>query len=181
MQQLRNLKEVFAMQDKIFQYFHDDVIITGKHSRYLDELWEQNQIQKSFVKTLYELYALAAIIGLRIKSSKPADNSDGKRTIQTKQLLGYVSVLNTVMTMVLLLDDTSNLIDEERIDRAFRGPNSKGEFDTNVELFNSYVRGGIEFLYNSLIIRTLEIDDEFTDARIGNIVALLNNPLVPEI
>jgi len=169
------------MKDKVFQYFHDDVIITGMHSRYLDELWEQNQIQNSFVKTLYELYALAAIIGLRIRSPKPADNSEGKRTIQTKQLIGYISVLSTVMTTVLLLDDTSNLNDEDKIDRAFRGPNTKEEFDANVELLNSYVRGGIEFLYNNLILRTLDIDDEFTDARIGNIVALLNNPLVPEI
>lgn len=169
------------MKEKAFQYFHDDVIIVGKHSRYIDELWEQNKIQNSFVKTLYELYALAAIIGLRLKKPIPIDNSDGKRTIQTSQLLGYLPVLNTVMTTVLLLDNTSNLNNEEKINRAFRGPNIKEEFEADVELFNSYVRGGIEFLYNNLVLRVLDIEDESTDVRIGNIVALINNPLIPEI
>lgn len=169
------------MSEKSFQYFHDDVIFTGKHSRYLDELWEQNQIQNSFVRTLYELYTIAAIIGLRIKKPIPADNSEGKRTIQTKQLLSYLPVLNTIMTTVLLLDETSNLTKEKRIDRAFRGPTTKDEFDSNVELFNSYVRGGIEFMYNELFTRVLGIKDDYTDPRVGNIMALLENPLVPDI
>lgn len=169
------------MNEKGFEYFRDDVIFTGKHSRYIDELWEQNQIQKSFIRTLYELYALAAIVGLRMKSPKPIDLSDGRRTLQTKQLYEYSSVLNVIMSAVLLLDETSNLTDEQKIDRAFRGPETKEEFDANVELFNSYVRGGIEILYNELVLRVLDIDDEFTDARIGNIVAFLNNPLIPEI
>lgn len=168
-------------QKEVFQYFHDDVIFTGIHSRYIDELWQQNQIQKSFIKTLYELYAIAVIVGLRMKSTKPADLSEGRRTIQTKQLIGYTPALNIIMTTVLLLDETSLLNDEERIDRAFRGPETKEEFEANVELFNSYVRGGIEVLYNELILRALDIEDEYTDARIGNIMALLNNPLIPEI
>jgi len=169
------------MKEKAFQYFHDDVIFTGIHSRYIDELWQQNQIQNSFIRTLYELYALAAIIGLRMKNPKPTDSSEGKRTIQTRQLIGYTPVLNTIMTTVLLLDETNKLNDEQKIDRAFRGPETKEEFEANVELFNSYVRGGIEILYNELVLRVLDFEDEYTDVRIGNIMALLNNPLIPEI
>ena len=169
------------MKESALHYFQDDVLFTGKHSRYIDELWEQNQIQHSFIKTLYELYALSAIIGLRLKMPKPADNSDGKRTIQTKQLIAYTHVLNIVMTLVLLLDNTNDINDEQKIDRAFRGPNNKEEFDNNVELFNSYARGGIEYLYNKLVLRTLDIEDEYTDVRIGNIIALIEDPLIPEI
>lgn len=89
--------------------------------------------------------------------------------------------LKTIMQMVLLLDETSKLTMEQKINRAFRGPNSEEEFQVNVELFNAYVRGGIEILHEMLVQRALGIEDEFSDVRIGNIVALLNNPLVPDI
>ena len=169
------------MNEKVFQYFHDEVAFTGVHSRYLDELWEQNQIKNSFVRTLYELYALAAIIGLRMKCPIEADLSEGKRVIQLKQIMEYTPILKTIMTTVLLLDETIKLNDEERIDRAFRGPETKEEFDKNVEIFNSYVRGGIEILYNELILRVLDVEDDYTDAKIGNIIAMLNNPFIKEI
>lgn len=45
------------------QYFNSDVKISGKHATYLDELWKQNNIQESYIRTLYELYPLAAVIG----------------------------------------------------------------------------------------------------------------------
>ena len=44
-----------------------------------------------------------------------------------------------------------------------------------MELFNSYARGGIEYLYEQLILREPDVDDDYSDARISNIVALLHN------
>lgn len=161
-----------------FEYFRSDVKFTGKHSRYIDALWKQNKIKESFVRTLYELYGIAAVIGLRTKTLSPADTvTDGVRNLQATQLIKYSAILNTIMTTVLLLDETSGLSVEQRINRAFRGPNSIEEFNSNVELFNSYVRGGIEYLYSELVERTLSIDDEYTDARVGNIVALISSDL----
>ena len=47
-----------------------------------------------------------------------------------------------------------------------------------MELFNSYVRGGTEFLYQQLVLRTQdEIADTHEDNRINNILALLKNAL----
>ena len=39
------------------------------------------------------------------------------------------------------------------------------------------MRGGIEVLYDKLINRALTIDDPYTDRKIGNIMALLNDDL----
>ena len=85
------------------------------------------------------------------------------------------------MKMVLLLDESDKLSNEEKVNRAFRGPKSEEEFAHNVELFNSYVRGGIEFLYEELKLRVLDLDDMYTDTRVGNIIALLQNPFDKEI
>lgn len=165
-----------------FEYFNKDVKFTGKHSMYIDELWKQNEIQKSRIRTLYELYGLAAIIGLRIKAPRPADNSEGSRNLQTAQLIQYKPVLKTIMTTVLLLDESSDLSREERIDRAFREPAGKEEFEQNVELFQSYVRGGIEYLYDALVERPAgNMEDEYTDARVANLMALLEDKLLPEV
>ena len=52
--------------------------------------------------------------------------------------------------MVMLLDKTTDLTSEERVDRAFRYdslPDKADEFRECMELFHDYVRGGIEVLY----------------------------------
>lgn len=163
------------MDRENFEYFRSDVKFTGKHSRYIDALWEQNAIKNSYIRTLYELYGIAAILGLRTKTTKPADNSEGTRNLQAAQLSGYRPVLKTIMITVLLLDETSGLTKEEKINRAFRGPGSQEELQADMDLFNSYVRGGIEFLYNELVDRPLFLDDEYTDVKVGNLIALLKN------
>ena len=50
----------------------------------------------------------------------------------------------------MLLDKTSEISSDERVDRAFRydsQPEKVQEFKNNMELFNDYVRGGIELMY----------------------------------
>ena len=46
-----------------------------------------------------------------------------------------------------------------------------------MELFNSYARGGIEYLYEQLVLRAPDVDEDYTDFRIANIVALVSNPI----
>ena len=160
-----------------FEYFRSDIRFTGKHARYIDALWKQNVIKDSYIRTLYELYGIAAILGLRIKSTKPVDTSEGTRNLQSAQMAGYEPVLKTIMITVLLLDETSGLTKEERINRAFRGPASKEELEADMELLNSYVRGGIEYLYSELVERTLTMEDDYSDVRVGNLVALLEGSI----
>lgn len=169
------------MTVKLYNYFEEDVIFSGKHSRYIDDLWEQNIISNSFIKTLYELYEIAAVIGLRMKNPKPLDNSEGRRALQVAQMMKQKKVLNNIMKMIILLEETTERTTKEKIEIAFVGATTQDDFIKNVELFNSYVRGGIEILHQELVVRVLDVEDEMTDPRVGNIIALLNNPLIPEI
>lgn len=163
---------------KQYLYFQRDVVFLGKHARYIDEMWTQERVEeKDYFNRLYELYVLAGVVGLRMGRRAPLDASDGnKRTIQFGNLSTQRDKLEVLMKLVLLVDETSGLSNEDKVNRAFRGPKSDEEFEYNVDLFNSYVRGGIEFLYEELKLRILDLDDKYTDQRVGNIMALLQNP-----
>ena len=49
---------------------------------------------------------------------------------------------------------------------------TKEEFDQMQEMFNSYVRGGVEELYERLIVRTPDADDDYYDEKTANIMEL---------
>lgn len=158
------------------EYFRDnDIKISGKHAKYLDDLWKQNNIYESYVKTLYELYPLAAVIGLKLKKKVECDKGDEIRNIQLAQLHNVRPALINIMTMVILLDETMGLSKDEKIERAFNGPKTREELSENMELFDSYVRGGIEYLYDELVERPVLGEEEYTNSKIANIVALINS------
>lgn len=61
---------------------------------------------------------------------------------------------------------------------AFQNPETKEIYTENMELFNSYARGGIEYLYEHLITRDRDEEtDLFDDERLNNIIAVLSGPM----
>ena len=67
--------------------------------------------------------------------------------------------------LVMLLEKKTNTSQEERIDRAFRydsQPEKADELKKCLELFHSYVRGGIEILYEKLTDGCSTRDDYLT-------------------
>lgn len=164
-------------QPQVFEYFKtSEVTINGRFKEYVDKMWVQNQIQESMVRRLVDLYAIAAVVGLRINRRLPDDRGE-KRTIQMMQLTDTYQTLAPIMKLVLMLDKSRGLNEEDRIRSAFRIPKTREEHDEGMELFNSYARGGIEYMYEMLIIRPGSADDDFGDARINNIIALLKDPM----
>ena len=163
-----------------FEYFKvDEMMFVGKHRDYVDKLWTLNKIQESFFKRLVDLYAIAAIVGLKAKRRSPEekDDSDIKRTVQMKQLSENYQTLLPIMRMILIMDDSRGYTLEQKLESAFVIPEDIETYKENMELFNSYARGGVEYLYEQLILRTPDIDDDYTDYRISNIVALISGPI----
>lgn len=166
-----------------YEYFkEDDMVFVGKHRDYIDKLWTLNKIQESYFRRLVDLYAIAAIVGLKIKrkSAEEYDETMIKRTVQLKQLVENYQTLLPIMRMVLILDDSRGLSFEEKLESAFVIPDNEDLYKSNMELFNSYARGGIEYLYENLVLRVPDIDEDYTDFRVANMIALLSNPLLPE-
>ncbi|MDE7284809.1 MAG: hypothetical protein K2N85_14680 [Lachnospiraceae bacterium] len=163
-----------------YEYFKiDEMIFVGKHRDYVDKLWTQGKIQESYFRRLVDLYAIAAIVGLKAKrrSSEERDESDVKRTVQMKQLNENYQTLLPIMRMILIMDDSRNMSFEEKLESAFAIPEDEATYKANMELFNSYARGGIEYLYEHLVLRVPDVDEDYTDYRIANIVALVCNPI----
>lgn len=169
-----------SKEKNVYEYFKvDEMFFVGKHRDYVDQLWTLNKIQESYFKRLVDLYAIAAIVGLKTKrkSAEQKDDSDIKRTVQMKQLNENYQTLLPIMRLVLIMDDSRSLSLEERLESAFMIPENEETYKSNMELFNSYARGGIEYLYEKLVLKTPDIDDDYTDYRISNIVSLISNPL----
>lgn len=163
-----------------YEYFKvDEMIFVGKHRDYVDKLWTQGKVQESYFRRLVDLYAIAAIVGLRVKrkSAEEKDESDVKRTVQMKQLLENYQTLLPIMRLILIMDDSRNMTFEEKLESAFTIPDNIETYKTNMELFNSYARGGIEYLYEKLVLRVPDVDEDYEDFRIANIVALIKNPM----
>lgn len=164
----------------IYEYFKvDEMFFVGKHKDYVDKLWTQGKIQESYFRYLVDLYAIAAIVGLKAKRRSPEekDESDTKRTVQMKQLNENYQTLLPIMRMILIMDDSRNMTFEEKLENAFLIPEDEATYKANMELFNSYARGGIEYLYEHLVLRAPDVDEDYTDYRIANIVALVSNPI----
>lgn len=163
-----------------YEYFKvDEMFFVGKHRDYVEQLWTKGKIQESHFERLVDLYAIAAIIGLRTGKKSPEIN-DGtglKRTVQMKQIIGCHQVLLTIMRLILIFDENRNLSLEERVESAFVIPEDEEMYRVNMELFNSYARGGVEYLYDNLILRTPDVDEDIADRRNANILALLKREL----
>lgn len=166
-------------ENRVYEYFRaEEFFFTGKHRNYVDALWTQNKIKESYIERLIDIYMMSVAIGLRTGRKAEEDRVDEqKRTIQTKQLNDNISTLMNLMRMVLILDESRNLSVEQRIEEAFRIPETFEEYKRNMDLFNSYARGGIEILYEELILKPVDMENDYGDAKISNIVAFMKNPL----
>lgn len=162
-------------------YFSKDIIISGKHADECDDMWKQNDIQNSYFRRLIDLYTVAPVIGLRTKhKAEPDNDSEKKRTIQLQQIYTRREDLKTIMIMILLLDESDGLSVEDRVNRAFREPQTEDQFNHNMALFSSYALGGIEILHDRLVKRGTDGDDignKYDNLKIANIIALLDDPL----
>ena len=67
--------------------------------------------------------------------------------------------------MMLLLEPAGQGIHEECIRRAFKGVETEEEFKRYNELFESYMLGGVEELYERLVLQKEEIDTDYGENR----------------
>lgn len=168
-------------EERVYEYFKmSDFHFTGVICTYIDAMWVQGKISESMFTRLVDLYAIAAIVGLRIRRRLSADTGEQKRTVQLAQISNNYSTLIPIMRLVLLLDESRGLSVEQRVDSAFRNPETQEEYERNMELFNSYARGGVEYLYLQLVMQEPTEEDEHENKTISNMIALLEKPLLQD-
>lgn len=158
-----------------YEFFKKEFEFQGKHAKMVSELWTPNDYQHTYFRRLIDIYLMAPVIGYRLDRKSPVDYSTTERnSIFSEQMLKEKENLDYIMQMILMLEyaDTKTL--EECVKIAFRGAESKEQYDAYYNLFNDYVRGGVEELYERLIIQKAEPNDEYVDDKTKNIMGLMD-------
>ena len=157
-----------------YEFFKKEFEFKGKHARMASELWVANDYEHTYFKRLIDLYIIAAIIGIRVERKAPEDYSPFEaKSIFPEQMMKAKEDLDFIMQMMLMLEERSGMSEEEKVKLAFRGPESQEEYNQYYELFNSYVRGGVEELYDRLIIHKNDSSGEFQDNKTANLMELI--------
>lgn len=157
-----------------YEFFKREFQFYGKHARMAGELWVANDYEHTYFKRLIDLYLVAAVVGFRVDRKAPVDYSPvDAKSIFPEQMIRAKEDLDFIMQMIIMLDKKDSMTAEEAVKKAFRGASSKEEFDYYQEMFHSYVRGGVEELYERLVIRKAEPEDGFYDNKTANLMMVL--------
>ena len=158
--------------------FTSDIYVRGKYAswlKFLSEKTEKNDKSEKVAgvfKRDIDVYLTAAIVGLNFGLRREADNSLDKAKIHVDTVLKEQDNLTFVFRIAMLVDNSTGLNADEKINRTFKSPDTP----ENMELFNSYVRGGIEWLYEQFTEGTTTKDDYL--AKIYEIVDSFNSELI---
>ena len=141
--------------------FENDYNITGNHASYLKFLAAKNSGAKGaddssptsarIFERYIDVYMNAAIWGLLYERTAPRDTtSDDRARIYADAYATERENCVFLYRMVMLLDKTTTLEPTVRVDlggRRIIKKDKEEEFAAQMGLFHSYVRGGIEEMY----------------------------------
>lgn len=132
--------------------FDKEYSFRGKHAGYVIKLTaEYDDKHHKLFGTNYDVYAIAPIVGFLYQRKAELDKSSTENTkIFPDKLIKEQQNLQFNYRLIMLLDEKHEADFNERINKAFRyyGQSNAGPDE---ELYESYVRGGVEVLYEKLI------------------------------
>lgn len=152
--------------------FDREYTFRGKHATFVKEL--KNEFGMEGKLNVFErnidVYVLAPIVGFIYKRQSTIDTvSDLKNDIAkigTDQILDATNDIKYNFRLIMLLDKKYEPSLEKRIAKAFQYLETQQEkeyYDSeegkrDLEIFNSYVLGGVEYLYENIILGKIKND-----------------------
>lgn len=129
--------------------FDNEIEINGKYATMARFLKEDAGVFATF----REAYIISAIVGFLNKAKETKDTSDKVQaaSIFPNELSKRKTDLKLLYRIIMLVEDTPGFTIEDYMNRAFRDDAEEGNKDklkVNMNLFNSYVCGGLEVLYD---------------------------------
>ena len=133
---------------------------TGTHADMVNELtavFDEDAKAKLFEHN-YDVYINAPIIGFlyKRKGVKNTNSSVADQNIFPEQMINNSEQLIYLLRTILILDTEYEADQNKRLDKAFR---ELGKDENDLALFDSYVLGGVEILYEKLIKEAAGIKD----------------------
>ena len=139
--------------------FENDYTFNGKHATYIKYLVDEANLYERYIDVLMN----GAVYGLLYNKTSHRDReSQDRARVYADAFANCREDCMFLYRLAMLLDKTGGLNDDQLVDRAFRDDSEGARNDKvkdNLELFYSYVLGGIEILYESLTDGcTVEVD-----------------------
>lgn len=136
--------------------FDGEIKITGKHASYLKFLsaktllLNKNAPCAAIFNRHIDVYIAGVTIGLVKRLKAQADNTiTDSATLFADAVIGEQQKLKVLYRIMQLINEP-NLSSDERIDLAFRYDAEDEHVKKGMDLFNSYARGGIQWLYEEI-------------------------------
>ena len=150
--------------------FDKDMQIHGKYATYWKALSQlpgnandtSTNTFKVFENYIY-VYMVAPIIGLLHGKKSQYDPNDSSK--DTAGMLAEIQIKNAaklkyIYRLIILMDDSQGLTNEEKINWAFREDDNKDSVKRGMDLYTEYVFGGLEILYD-IFVKTCITDDDY--------------------
>ena len=140
--------------------FDKEYSFKGKHAFKVKSMVKRDQEHKFpiFERNL-DVYLIAPIVGFMYgRTCEIEADSNFKTDIFPEQLFNNRNDLMFNYRLIMLLADKYEPDTKERINKAFNFLNNT-KVSNDEHLFNSYVLGGIDVLYEKLVENSLNIDD----------------------
>ena len=125
---------------------------TGTHAEKVNALtaiFDEAAKAKLFDRNL-DVYINAPIIGFlhKRKGVKNTNSEIADQNIFPEQMRDNAELLKYIFRLILILDTENEPNEELRMDKAFK---TFGDDESDIALFDAYVLGGVEVLYEKLI------------------------------
>ncbi|NME35033.1 MULTISPECIES: hypothetical protein [Fusobacterium] len=140
--------------------FLSQYVFTGTHAEKVIELTKVYNSEKNLklFDRVLDVYLLAPIVGFIYKRKSEKEKGNLEKSIFSETLSGEIEKIKYNYRLIMLLDNKYEPDFNKRADKAFRyigSEKSKEDF----ALYNSYVRGGVDVLYEKLVENTKTPDD----------------------
>lgn len=142
--------------------FDKEYSFRGKHAEYVDKLTDvlDKETNIKIYNRNLDVYIFAPIIGLVYGRTSDIDESSDRTTkIFTDQLLKEQQTLKYNYRLVMLTDQKDIISIDDRLNRTFKYDNVIDKRKEGDELFNKYVLGGVEVLYEKIFGEAIELDE----------------------
>ena len=131
--------------------FDKEYSFRGKHCDYVIKLTADYDTNRhKLFATNYDVYAIAPIIGFLYQRKAELDKTGDSTKIFPDKLMKEQQNLLFNYRLIMLLDEKNESDFNERINKAFRYYGTE-KATGDEELYESYVRGGVEVLFEKLI------------------------------
>lgn len=131
--------------------FDDDYELIGRHASIIKFFSNEADLFPSFIN----VYCCAAVFGLLYDRHVEKDNTIKDRAkILASAFNNHRADCVFLYRLTMLLERSTEVSTEERVDRAFRDDADEDHPDklkANMELFNSYVRGGLDVMQEQFL------------------------------